>query len=444
MKKVFYLAGLLFITAGFVGCKESKKDLSAKETEATKDNAMSPKEQMEYIDNVTALIVSMFDAEQLKASVNDAMTVVTGLQNYDLGSLAYGFSSTLDSAATTIKAQIIGQSSEDGILYISKLDKKRVIALSQFTGHYTYTFDSLQERGSWDCVKASDLQIAFNDAQGTPCVLGVKTSGKEAVVHCANSIYDYEEDTVSVTTKYTKECIGIPQNLEIYLTQGSNKLFSSTYKFDISNLDDDSFDLNKSNIVADCKVNLANQLTISVDRLAYRANKEAEASVSVSALNKSILSVSAKAVPSGITGTITDTENISVEEANAKNAELVFDIAGKIKVKVTVDDVVATIPYVTTNPETKALAQECVDNINKHVTGGIFYEGNNVKQAKLSFIVVEDKYYDAETYYTIEPVIEFYDGSKYAGVADFVNPENYPKLVQAIKSLAESVTGQEE
>lgn len=101
----------------------------------------------------------------------------------------------------------------------------------------------------------------------------------------------------------------------------------------------------------------------------------------------------------------------------AKNFDFYLDILGKLQVRGKCSDAVSLAENVENfwDAENDNQAERALDNINNYFELGLYYDMTSSLQAEIvmDYFVEEDDYY-GDTWYELEPIIVFPDGSKYA------------------------------
>ncbi len=66
----------------------------------------------------------------------------------------------------------------------------------------------------------------------------------------------------------------------------------------------------------------------------------------------------------------------------------------------------------------------------------VFYKNTDVKQASVKLEPFVDETWGGHTYWTVEPVMVFYDGSSYSTFEAFFNDNDFKNTIREFKSLA--------
>lgn len=101
----------------------------------------------------------------------------------------------------------------------------------------------------------------------------------------------------------------------------------------------------------------------------------------------------------------------------AKDFDIYVDILGQIQIIGKCTDGVAVSEYINNfyDAETDTQAERAIDNINNYIDLGLYYDKSVTRQAEIIMdYYLETNDYDDFTWYELEPVIRFPDGSKYA------------------------------
>lgn len=101
----------------------------------------------------------------------------------------------------------------------------------------------------------------------------------------------------------------------------------------------------------------------------------------------------------------------------AKNFDIYMDILGELQVRGKCTDGVSLAENVENfwDAENDTQAERAVDNMNNYVEAGLYYDMTAPLQAEIVMdYFVEKDDYSGDTWYELEPIIVFSDGSKYA------------------------------
>ena len=114
----------------------------------------------------------------------------------------------------------------------------------------------------------------------------------------------------------------------------------------------------------------------------------------------------------------------------AKNFDVYVDILGQLQIIGKCTDGIALAENIENvfDADTESQAERAVDNVNNYADLGIYYDKSVTRQADviMDYRAVVDDYNDY-TWYDIEPIIKFPDGSKYA-VYEYFDEDSFAGL----------------
>lgn len=114
----------------------------------------------------------------------------------------------------------------------------------------------------------------------------------------------------------------------------------------------------------------------------------------------------------------------------AKNFDVYVDILGQLQIIGKCTDGIALAENIENvfDADTESQAERAVDNVNNYADLGIYYDKSVTRQADviMDYHAVVDDYNDY-TWYDIEPIIKFPDGSKYA-VYEYFDEDSFAGL----------------
>lgn len=216
--------------------------------------------------------------------------------------------------------------------------------------------------------------------------------------------------------------VDVPEKINLSITKNGKDFASADFAFE------QRFSAEGVNLTMDCfKVTATITIddhSVIIERTGYDA---ATGKASLSYILKKGAKVIAKAELSGDVKVDLVTENdewssgygtyLYPEFTIAKNFNVYLDVLGELQVKGNCTDVLSFAENVENfwDAENDTQAERAVDNMNNYIDLGIYYDKSSTLQADIvmDYYVEKDDYY-GNTWYELEPVIVFSDGSKYA------------------------------
>ena len=417
-------------------------------------DAMSPADQKEYLEKVSLELMDLIPASDFKDINNLVIYIHDTYSDYDWDDVAdwgedilHDVREALGTNTTEYETEYWGSYTYNYIYVYT--DYKAVLMASNFTGHFT------ARNGRWRYEEADDLQFIFNDEKGQQCVLQLATSGSVKKVHVFDIDdwvdYDWQgQGNTYTSTEYfdrTQYTIGVPENIVVTLIQNGSQLIKNTVKVELGSISCEEFDLSKNSLTASSTMELNNGYKMAVSQVAYTANNKASISFGVAKNGISLVTVSTAAdvndIPSVNVSAFTedsDENDYNLDKTNAKNAFVKLDILGKIQVQGTVSDVRKFADYLDEakhNNTNEATYKSYINQANALTDINLFYNGTSVKQAMVKLEPFMDETWYGTTW-TVEPVINFYDGSSYSTFKAFFNEKDFRKTIDAFKSLTDT------
>lgn len=359
MKKFyFYNCMLAMIFAGALSLSSCGDDNSGTEDpdvpdqpitpdKPSEENAMSPTDQKERMDNIARAFMSMTPASDFKnyADLINYVDETYDECNYDWDNV----NSWARNSWEAIRKATGNKTTKkyDDYASVVYTEYTALALASNFTGHFR------ANNGTWvkESGKANDLQFTFTDQNAQTCVLKLETSGNVKKVYVANfeEWTDYDSDTYKWCDYYdrTKCTIGVPENIVLTLTQNGTQIVKTTVKIDIASLSGENFDVSKDNITASAVIEMSNGYEFRLSQAAYSGNQKASASYSMSKNGTKLATVSIAGDISGIPSCNVeafskgdfDFDDYNTDNATAKNALIKIDILGKLQLQGVVKDV---------------------------------------------------------------------------------------------------------
>ena len=464
MKKISlkWMAALFvaIVSLSFVACgddDEKEKESGNTETpidpvEPTKDEAMSPVEQKEYLETVALELMDKIPATDFQ-DLADMGTYIneTYIKGYDWDNVERWAKDAFNSSREALGTSPTTKLDEEyyGSKYYSVYTNYKALLLaSNFTGHFT------ANNGHWIQAAGNDLQFFFTDKRGRQCVLQLVTSGKVKKVNLLNvddwTGYKYEDNGNTYSyydyfdrTQYT---IGIPEKIVVTLTQGGSKVIETEVKIDLGSITGEEFNISKDNLTVSALTSLYNGYEINVNKVAYTANTQAELSFSINKNGSSLVAM-------GISGNVTGLPSVNVSDltsedyhsdefnnVNGKNAFAKLDILGKVQIQGTLSDVRKFADYIeeaSDHNKDEKNYKSYINQANALADVSLFFDGKNVKQANIKLETFADEDWYNGTYWKAEPVIYFFDGSSYSTFEAFFNQRDFKITIDTFKDLAD-------
>ena len=419
--------------------------------EPSKNEAMTPLEQKEYLDLIARGFMDKTpasDFNEISKLYNHISNTYTDNYNWDeVGDWGREiFESLKESLGTTDKEQEKDSWGEYNYIYTNY---KALVMASNFKGQ----FKAIGNK--WELSKADDLQFIFSDQHGKECVLKLVTSGNVKKVFIGNIDewvdynYDYSNDYYISNDYYdrTQLTVGVPENIVVTLTQGGSQVVKVTVKLNIGDLSNDKFDLSKNQLTASTLVELNNGYKFNVSQVAYKGNNQTSVSFDMSKNGESLASVAFSSDISGIPSCNIDamvSGNIDEEDfnnSNMKNVYVKLDIMGKLQIQGTLSDVRKFTDYINEaddNDDDEKTFKSYVNQANSLANFNLFYDGKSTKQATVTLEAFEEESWNGMKYWYMEPMLNFYDGSSYSTFDAFFNDKDFKSVIDAFEKLADN------
>lgn len=419
--------------------------------EPSKNEAMTPLEQKEYLDVIARGFMDKTpasDFNEISKLCNHISNTYT--DNYDWDEVGdWGseiFESLKESLGTTDKEQEKYSWGEYNYIYTNY---KALVMASNFKGH----FKAIGNK--WELSKADDLQFIFSDQYGKECVLKLVTSGNVKKVFIGNidEWVDYKSNSTDdyyISNDYydrTQLTVGVPENIVVTLTQGGSQVVKVTVKLNIGDLSNDKFDLSKNQLTASTLVELNNGYKFNVSQVAYNGNNKTSVSFDMSKNGESLASVAFSSDISGIPSCNIDamvSGNIDEEDfnnSNMKNVYVKLDIMGKLQIQGTLSDVMKFTDYINEaddNDDDEKTFKSYVNQANSLANFNLFYDGKSAKQATVTLEAFEEESWYGYKHWYMEPMLNFYDGSSYSTFDAFFNDKDFKSVIDAFEKLADN------
>ena len=419
--------------------------------EPSKNEAMTPLEQKEYLDVIARGFMDKTpasDFNEISKLYNHISNTYTDNYDWDVvedwGSEI--FESLKESLGTTDKEQEKYSWGEYNYIYTNY---KALVMASNFKGQ----FKAIGNK--WELSKADDLQFIFSDQYGKECVLKLVTSGNVKKVFIGNidEWVDYKSNSTDdyyISNDYydrTQLTVGVPENIVVTLTQGGSQVVKVTVKLNIGDLSNDKFDLSKNQLTASTLVELNNGYKFNVSQVAYNGNNKTSVSFDMSKNGESLASVAFSSDISGIPSCNIDamvSGNIDEEDfnnSNMKNVYVKLDIMGKLQIQGTLSDVRKFTDYINEaddKDDDEKTFKSYVNQANSLANFNLFYDGKSTKQATVTLEAFEEESWNGMKYWYMEPMLNFYDGSSYSTFDAFFNDKDFKSVIDAFEKLADN------
>ena len=419
--------------------------------EPSKNEAMTPLEQKEYLDVIARGFMDKTpasDFNEISKLCNHISNTYTDSYDWDeVGDWGSEiFESLKESLGTTDKEQEKDSWGEYNYIYTNY---KALVMASNFKGQ----FKAIGNK--WELSKADDLQFIFSDQHGKECVLKLVTSGNVKKVFIGNidEWVDYKSNSTDdyyISNDYydrTQLTVGVPENIVVTLTQGGSQVVKVTVKLNIGDLSNDKFDLSKNQLTASTLVELNNGYKFNVSQVAYNGNNKTSVSFDMSKNGESLASVAFSSDISGIPSCNIDamvSGNIDEEDfnnSNMKNVYVKLDIMGKLQIQGTLSDVRKFTDYINEaddNDDDEKTFKSYVNQANSLANFNLFYDGKSTKQATVTLEAFEEESWNGMKYWYMEPMLNFYDGSSYSTFDAFFNDKDFKSVIDAFEKLADN------
>ncbi|MBQ3607413.1 MAG: hypothetical protein II991_03865 [Bacteroidales bacterium] len=421
---------------------------------------LQPSEQKEKLASVGQKMMDKMPAnewEKYAQLVEDISNSVYASDDYNWGTLEEWFEGEGEDIYNEEEKLTV-----NGNKYTSSWISDIVILMSNHTGLFTCT-----ENG----VTISDYNggtKAVFTLNGKKYEAEIKSSGK-----VTEAIYVYEEtDSWEDTGYYDPETddyiyvgeeiervdydkvtvkVGVPEQIDINLTEDGKSLASVTMKFTSSfskdgiNPTTDSFSVKTTASI--------NGFEAVSEKIAYDgATGKASAKVSIKKNGEVLFTTSASA-DAKIALTTESWEDSyssysysSVELQKAQNINVSLDILGEIQAKGSCTNAMEAVESLELmwnalydgNTADENEAKRHLDNFNAKININVYYDGKDTKQAAVAFELSKYEYdYDNWVDYDLIPVIVFSDGSRYK-VEEFFTENAFGELADNFYEFCES------
>ena len=454
-KYLLYAMALVVLPSMMVSCGDDGADIDDNPTEKPGDNPSkpdlepaneewAPEKQQQYLEDVALEMNRKVRVDDFRNYVDLANYVN---ERYIEDSEWDNVENWAEDILDRLMGDIVNIKTEDDgwRKYIYNCYKSTILA-SNFNGQWT------ARNGKWNYANANDLQFIFNNQKGEQCVLKLATSGKVAKVHLFDvddwTRDEWDERTNTPTEYYdrTQYTIGVPEKIEVTLTENGTTLISNTIDIDLASLSGEEFDLSKSRFSFASTTRFNNGYTIKTENVKYSATS-ASAKATVQKNNETLVTVTfssdLKNIPAKTLTDWYDMDDDEIEDAltnsNAQSGIFALDFLGKVQVKGTIKDLHGLIDDMDDaddNQENEAAYKRAIGRANTRYEAFVYYNGGNFKQAWLSLEPFKDYEWSTggQTYveWGAEPIINFANGASYS-FEEYFTEDAFKDLIDAFE-----------
>lgn len=404
----------------------STSDPSSPDSPNTEE-VLSPAEQKEYLETVALEFIKEFSASDFDklSNICEDIDELYG-EDYDWDTVDEWAENAFESSR-----EALGSESWGNYVYNNY---KSVLLASNFTGHFT------ANNGGWTRKNSDHLQFDFTDKQGKSYALKLETSGTVKKVH----MLDVEDFAGWDNYDYTSYTIGLPETINITLSEGSNQIISNIINFDLSGITNEEFDISRNSLSFSTIIEIDNGYRVDISRVAYSANKNASVSFVMSKGEKKLVTIGVAAdvndIPSVNLGAFSDfdIDDYETDKTNAKNSFVKLDIIGKIQLQGKLSDARKFADYLEEaddNDNSESNFKSYINQANSLTDINLFYNGNSVKQADVKIEAFVDYSWNGVEYWTAEPVLYFFDGSSYSTFEAFFREKDFENTIDTFEEL---------
>ena len=386
---------------------------------------MSPIEQKEFMERVALNLLDEFEAENFESLMDLAEYLKRKYSDYDTEEVEEWFEDYLDDIT-----KFVGESSEKNYWggYYHYDNYERLYKLSNLKGKFT------AKNYEWAYEKSNDLQFVVKDMDGNTCVAKLTTSGdvKKVYVGDEDDWCNYYYDGYAYHYYYDvyENTIAVPERMELTFTQGSKTIVKVVVNTDLSSMSGTEFDLSEDSYSVSANV-VVNDYEINIEKVSYKAGKNASVSYNVKRNNKSLVSISIAA----------DVDASNEELESCKNANVSIDIMGDIQIKGKCSDVVKYSEYLKEaddNSDNENKFKSYINQANSLLDLGVYYEGKDYKYAKMIMEPAVDRYYYYEEWYCDYVIYFNEDKTTYTLFEIFFNDKDFKSVINKFEDLIES------
>lgn len=448
-------------------CPDCGKNPCECDTPNPEFTPLQPSEQKAKLASVGQKLMEKLPASEWESYtklVDDFANSVYVSEDYDWGTMEEWFETELDDAY-----QYDNKLTISGNKYTTTWTEDIVILMANHTGLFTCTEDGVEFSEYKDGTKAVfTLNEKTYEAE-------IKSSGKvtEAIYVWGYEdtwtdwgYYDPEtEEWIETEDEIDREeivkvnfKIGVPEQIDINITENGSPLATVTMKFTPS-FSKDGVDITTDSFSVQTTVSI-NGFEFVSEKIAYNgATGKAAVKTNLKKNGESLFSTSASADVKFSIEEETWENDYSSETYTyfvvnkAQNINMQMDIIGEIQVKGSCSDAVEAMEEINAvykeldhydwetgyqkQPDVNE-AKRHLNNLNAKLNLNVYYDGKDTKQASVEFDLASyTDSYDDLTYYDIIPIIVFGDGSKYK-IEEFFTESAFGELLETFEEFCES------
>jgi hypothetical protein len=384
------------------------------DTHPTQSEALSANAQKAKLQEVGTTLLREIDANDFKPIVDEYLELRNDLSANDASEIFNKLSEFM-----SLVIQDDEQYAAKGMLtaVLKKGYPEALWDFSQFTGHFTLD----RAKKQWVMEKANDLRFVYPDPKGNTLVLSVVLKGKKTPVHIG-PIYLRRFNIPFDNT------LVVPEDVKATLTLNGRTLIELEIETDLSLATaNPNFTTDKLSFEAELTVG---NYKVELDRLSYAPGAGINVELELKKNGKDLVTMKATQA-----GTITE----SYDKLNEGN--IFIDLLGKVQVaghtnntseliQTFLPSAAKAINEAETN---EAEIKQIANKFNENLDLKLYYNYDPTEQAKLTM-----EAYDSEGWWSIRPMINFYDGSKAVTLQQFFNPSDYSNLLAGVESLIEN------
>lgn len=304
---------------------------------------------------------------------------------------------------------------------------KNLYTAANFTGEWTL------RNGVWSksSAKVDYLSFSLTDKDGKACTLTVSTSGNKTTVHHESFDDDEYNGYWGGQSHYTtiENSFVIPENINITLTQGGNNTLTAEIHTSINKGNGD-FDITRDNaqVTANIKVN---DWQVVVNKAAFNAGKNAEATARVVKGGETLLEASADAQ-----GLVTE------EQASINTGHVIVKVlGGKVRVEGSIKDgFQKAMEDASKNEEKENAFKQSIANANALMDVKLYFDDSKNHSASLILLPEVEKYngyYSHYEYWYSAPALQFADGTSYS-FENYFDETTFKTVIKQFENLVDS------
>ncbi|MBQ7471882.1 MAG: hypothetical protein IJS97_05600 [Prevotella sp.] len=318
-------------------------------------------------------------------------------------------------AITSLKSEV----QSDNTYY---QDYERLWMAANFTGEF-----SAGETGWIYTPNDNHLQFKFKDQNGQVCIARLTTSGSVYTVHHQsfdNQRVEYNYSSWTRTVSRFRNVVGVPQNINITITQGGTEIVSAQVKTSVStgaevNFTTDSYSVELTTKVAGYE--------FQIEKASYQSGKSAAVNFNLKKGGTQLVSAKVSAE-----GTVNNEPHVErIGQANVS-----VDVLGKVQVKGECSNVSQFMNHIkVADKHSEADFKARVEQANTLLNAAVYYDGNSARSATLKVMAFEDEYGYGNSEWKAEPVIVFSDGTSYNTFGKFFSKDNFRVVYNTVMDL---------